>query len=68
MAALVKSRRQESAVSALQRLALLNRKGNFNEWHHGVTGEPLGVPGQAWSAGMYLLCPDCVRRGQLLFL
>ncbi|MEO8596478.1 MAG: glycoside hydrolase 100 family protein [Candidatus Solibacter sp.] len=68
VAALVKSGRQESAVAALQRLALLNRKGNFNEWHHGVTGEPLGVPGQAWSAGMYLYARECVRLGRLLFL
>ena len=68
VAALVKSGRQEAAASALRRLALLNRRGGFNEWHHGTTGEPMGVPEQAWSAGMYLYARECVRRGRLLFL
>ena len=68
VAALVSAGRQEAAGAALDRLALLNRKGGFNEWYHGQTGEPMGVRGQAWSAGMYLYACECVRRGQLLFL
>jgi glycogen debranching enzyme len=68
VAALVRCGQQKAALSALESLGLLNRKGGFNEWHHGVTGEPMGVPGQAWSAGMYVYACECVRRGQLLFL
>ena len=68
VAALVASGQPDAAAATMQRLAELNRAGRFNEWHHGVTGEPLGVPEQAWSAGMYLYARECVRRGQLLFL
>jgi glycogen debranching enzyme len=68
VAALVRSGQQRAAASALECLGLLNRRGCFNEWHHGVTGEPMGVRGQAWSAGMYLYACECVRRGELLFL
>ena len=67
VAALVAAGRHDAAASALHRLALLNREGSFNEWHHGITGEPLGVPGQAWSAGMYLYAGECVRRRHLVF-
>lgn len=43
----------------LLRLAEAVRAGRegpweFNEWHHGVTGRPMGAPRQAWSAAMYL--------------
>lgn len=27
----------------------------FNEWFHGRTGEPMGMPRQSWNAAMYLL-------------
>jgi hypothetical protein len=68
VAALVAAEHYDAAESALHRLALLNRGGSFNEWHHGVTGEPKGVTEQAWSAGMYIYASECVRRRQLLFL
>jgi glycogen debranching enzyme len=32
----------------------------FNEWFHGVTGEPKGAKDQAWSAGMYIYAYICV--------
>jgi glycogen debranching enzyme len=54
VAALVKAGRFEQAKTALERLAHMNRSGDFNEWHHGETGEPMGVRDQAWSAGMYI--------------
>jgi GH15 family glucan-1,4-alpha-glucosidase len=68
VAALVAAGHYDAAASALHRLALLNRDGSFNEWHHGETGEPKGVTEQAWSAGMYIYASECVRRRQLLFL
>ncbi len=64
VAALVKAGRTETAETALRRLAELNQCGQFNEWHHGETGAPMGAQDQAWSAGMYLLACECVRRGQ----
>lgn len=33
-----------------------------------LSGEPMGVPDQAWSAGMFIYAVECVRRGQVLFL
>ena len=65
VAALVKAGRGEAAAIALRNLALLNRCGQFNEWHHGETGAPMGAHDQAWSAGMYLFAWECVRRGQV---
>lgn len=65
VAALVKASRFEAAAAALERLAALNQQGQFNEWHHGETGEPMGVQDQAWSAGMYLFALECVRRGRV---
>jgi len=66
VAALVKAGRMEAAGLALQSLAELNQCGQFNEWHHGETGAPMGAQDQAWSAGMYLFAWECVRRGQAL--
>ena len=43
VAALVKTGRHEAAELALQRLAQLNQGGQFNEWHHGETGTPMGA-------------------------
>ena len=65
VAALVKAGRMEAAAKALQRLAELNQCGQFNEWHHGETGAPMGARDQAWSAGMHLFAWECVRRGQV---
>ncbi len=63
VAALVKAGRADAAETTLGRLAQLNQSGQFNEWHHGQTGAPLGAQDQAWSAGMYLFAWECVRRG-----
>jgi hypothetical protein len=65
VAALVAAGRCHDASIALHRLAELNQRGAFNEWHHGQNGEPMGVKDQAWSAGMYLFAHECVRRGQV---
>jgi hypothetical protein len=66
VAALVKCGLPDDAAGTLKRLAELNRSGEFNEWHHGETGEPLGVHDQAWSSGMYLYAYECVRQRRVL--
>jgi len=63
VAALIKTGREAAAAGALERLAELNQSGQFNEWHHGETGVPMGAQDQAWSAGMYLFAWECVKRG-----
>ncbi len=65
VAALVKAGRHDAAATALQNLAQLNQCGQFNEWHHGETGVPMGAQDQAWSAGMYLFAWECVTRGEV---
>jgi len=37
----------------------------FNEWLHGETGEPMGMPGQSWNAGLFLLARRCLVSGGL---
>jgi hypothetical protein len=68
VAALVKMSEYEKAEAALHRLGELNRAGEFNEWHHGETAEPMGVKDQAWSAAMYLYARACVEERRLLLL
>lgn len=65
VAALVRAGRLDAAGLALDNLTALNRAGEFNEWHHGETCVPMGVTGQAWSAGMYLFACECVRRSEV---
>ena len=65
VAALVKAGRIRRRCAPLEKLAVLNQLGHFNEWHHGATGSPMGAEDQAWSAGMYLFADECVRRGQV---
>lgn len=64
IAALVKHGAREKAARALERLAELNRDGQFNEWHHGQTLRPMGVEAQAWSAGAYLWAYESVMSGR----
>jgi glycogen debranching enzyme len=68
VAALVRAGRFEKAKDALYRLALANRLGKrreweFNEWLHGISGEPRGSADQAWSAGMFMYAHACVKQG-----
>lgn len=69
VAALVRAGRLEKASDALYRLALADRLGRkheweFNEWIHGVSGEPRGSADQAWSAGMFIYAYTCVKEGR----
>jgi hypothetical protein len=68
VAALVQAGLYEKAEVTLASLAELNRAGEFNEWHHGLTGEPMGVHDQAWSAAMYIYAYECVRQRRLIGL
>lgn len=68
VAALVKMGEYEKAEAALHHLGELNQAGEFNEWHHGETAEPMGVKDQAWSAAMYLFARACVEQRRLLLL
>lgn len=68
VAALVKAGRMDEARRRLERLAEINRLGvevewEFNEWRHGLSGQPMGFPHQAWSAGMYVFTCHGVRDG-----
>lgn len=72
IAALVKAKRMKEAEEQMEKLALVNKKGKltdweFNEWFHGVSGEPMGHEYQAWSAGMYLYASECLKQKKLLF-
>jgi glycogen debranching enzyme len=73
VAALVKAGRINEAHRQLEKLAEVNRLGveeewEFNEWCHGRTGQPMGYPHQAWSAGMYVFAYHCVKEGSVLIL
>ncbi|MFQ5855336.1 MAG: amylo-alpha-1,6-glucosidase [Anaerolineae bacterium] len=70
VAALVRMGWMEEAHNLLRDLAEANRLGveepwEFNEWLHGQTGNPMGYPYQAWSAGMYLYAYHAVESGEL---
>ena len=62
VAALVYAGRMSEADAALQRLAVLNESGGFNEWHHGETAEAMGVRDQAWSSAMYIYAWHALQR------
>ncbi len=73
VAALVQAGRMDEARRQLEKLAEVNRQGveeewEFNEWCHGRTGQPMGYPHQAWSAGMYVYAFRCVAEGRVPFL
>ena len=55
---------RRAAYQTLVRLAQANAQNNwqFNEWFHGRTGAPRGMPRQSWSAAAYLLAYDAVTR------
>jgi len=54
LALLGKTRKARAALETLARANSLN-DWQFNEWFHGRTGEPRGMPGQSWNAASFLL-------------
>ena len=68
--ALVQAGRQLEAERQLEALARMNRQGRrgeweFNEWFHGLSGQPMGYAGQSWSTAMYLFAYDAVDKGRV---
>lgn len=57
VAALAKAGKAREAEAALAELAAANAAGDweFNEWFHGQSGEPGGMPGQSWNAACFVL-------------
>lgn len=55
--ALKKAGQDKLAAQELKRVAEANKVNNweFNEWFHGKKGKPMGMPGQSWNAGTYIL-------------
>jgi glycogen debranching enzyme len=51
------------AREALVALARANERNGweFNEWFHGVTGEPMGMSGQSWNAATFLLAETALH-------
>lgn len=64
--ALAKEGSASLAVRELRKVAALNRINDwqFNEWFHGETGRPMGMPGQSWNAAMFLMAYHCLRSGR----
>ncbi len=60
---------ERAAGSELERLAgaCAVNDWQFNEWFHGESGQPMGMAGQSWNAGMYLLAHRAVADGVRIF-
>jgi glycogen debranching enzyme len=68
--ALVKAGRIDDAYKNLVKLAEANRRGKkveweFNEWLHGITGNPMGIVKQAWSAGMFIFAYEIFKNNKI---
>ena len=61
--------RKELAGKELERYAEACKLDNweFNEWLHGRTGVPRGMPGQSWNAAAFLIAEHALRRPSPLF-
>ncbi len=59
----------EGGLGGAERLAAVNRVNDweFNEWFHGLSGEPMGMPGQSWNAALYVLAYRALADGFRLF-
>jgi glycogen debranching enzyme len=63
-AALAEEGASERARSELAKVARANQLGNwaFNEWLHGGSHAPAGMPGQSWNAAAFLLACACLQE------
>jgi glycogen debranching enzyme len=61
LAALGEKRRAREALHRLAQANALNGM-QFNEWFHGLTGEPMGMTGQSWNAAALLLAAESLHR------
>ena len=62
---LIKQKNYKEAEYHLEKLAEANLKGNFPEWLSPITKIPYGEK-QAWSAGMYILAYESLKKNSLL--
>jgi len=55
--ALARAGHKRQAWQEMERIAQANSINNwqFNEWFYGRTGKPMGMAGQSWNAGAFLL-------------
>jgi glycogen debranching enzyme len=55
---------ERRARAALEKLAQANAANNwqFNEWFHGLTGQPMGMSGQSWNAASFLLAAGSLDK------
>ena len=62
--ALHKIGEKKRAQIELLKVAEANQINNwqFNEWFHGRTGQPMGMAGQTWNAGAFLLACHCLSN------
>lgn len=68
--ALVKAGRLLKAEEQYAALTEMNRRGKneeweFNEWFHGISGQPMGYGGQSWSLAMYLAAGAALEAGDV---
>jgi hypothetical protein len=58
--------KREQALVELTRLAQANAINHweYNEWFHGLTGKPMGMPGQSWNAAMFVLAWRTLEDGR----
>ena len=61
--------RTREARGELERLALANRVNDweFNEWFHGLSGEPMGMARQSWNAALFVLAYRALADGTRFF-
>jgi glycogen debranching enzyme len=54
---LLKNGKRKAGMAELEKIAEFNKNNNweFNEWFHGLTGKPMGMSGQSWNAGMFVV-------------
>lgn len=60
--------RAEEILGSLAEMAQNSRYGGeweFNEWFHGLSGKPMGFPGQSWSAGVFAFAHEAFERGDV---
>jgi len=60
---LAKLNRREEAEIVLEDLAKVNLESDFNEWLHGLTGQPMGARRQTWNAASYVLAYLALEHG-----
>jgi glycogen debranching enzyme len=64
VAAIAEQGTQAQAHRELAKVARANQLGGwaFNEWLHGATCAPGGMPGQSWNAAAFLLAYKCLEQ------